>query len=95
MTGPDNHGESDDTVRPLSPRHTPCCPDHQLSMDCDTYRRTHVVTGDCCAVWTQHRPHGGWVPSGCPAGFSSECSRWTALGPCRCLLLAALTMPDW
>lgn len=75
-----------------APTHAPCCPAHGASVDCDTFRRTHTVEpgSDCCPTWTAANPYGGWVPRGCPAGFSSDCGAWTAADPCRCLLM---TMP--
>ena len=68
--------------------HAPCCSSHNASLDCDTFRRTHVVAAgsDCCDTWTEANPYGGWVPRGCPAGFSSECSSWSSADPCRCLV---------
>lgn len=65
--------------------HDPCCSSHGASLDCDTYRRTHFVeVGYCCDTWAE-RHVAGWVPRGCPAGFSSECPSWSSTNPCRCL----------
>jgi hypothetical protein len=78
--------------RPV-PTHAPCCAIHGASLDCDTYRRTHVVDPGqpCCDTGARRYPAGSWAPRGCPAGFSSECSSWTSTGPCRCLVATLST----